>query len=330
MSAYLIKSKGKKNWTSVCHMITDTQCDFSTSLQQYYYGLFIIRLRANSFEEHSPWIKREFCPDKDADLGPPSKVDVISTNGMLEVSISDPMSTQNISMKTKIEIAYKIVYCEYLQLQKSENCKAIESENNVITLSKLKPWTVYCVRVQALSAYYEKKSPFTPVLCRQTTDDGTTPVWLLALTFLMSSALSVSGILLTSFILYKCYRMVKYTFFPSYKPPANIQEFLYEVSPSSDYPRLLTVESQVELCCEKLNVIPEEILEISLQIQLPLEMEIVPHNQQDSGDSGFYCSEEGSGGSCSSWQQELQNEYFRKGENASLLENSRPSLCVSL
>ncbi|MBN3285742.1 IRA1A protein, partial [Polyodon spathula] len=291
LPSYIYEMKGKRVWRMVCGKIPGTQCDFSEKVN--YFGMFNLRLRAKSGRETSPWVNIEFCAEKDADLGPPSKVGVISKNGMLEVNIADPMASENKSMRELQKIKFLIVY--WKNTSGAKNVSLIE-EKNVAILTDLEPWTVYCVQVQSLSDYYEKKSLFSPVLYAQTTDDGQTPLWLIFLIFFLTLALSFGGTLLCSFIVFQTYRVIKYTFFPFYQLPANIQECLNEFTPRAQYLVLLSKDKEMELCCEKVDIVSEVTHEHSLVSERALEMDPVNHCRQNSGDSGVYSSANSSAG----------------------------------
>ncbi|XP_058885920.1 interferon alpha/beta receptor 1a-like isoform X2 [Acipenser ruthenus] len=288
---YKYEMKGKKEWRMVCEKIPGTQCDFSEKVN--YFGMFHLRLRAKSGRETSPWVIIEFCAEKDADLGPPSKVNVISKKGMLEVIIADPMTSENKSMRELQKIYFMVVY--WKNTSGAKNVSLIE-EKNVAILMGLEPWTVYCVQVQSLSDYYEKKSLFSPMVCTQTTDDGHTPLGLIILIFFFTLALSFGGTLLCSFIVFQTYRVIKYTFFPFYQLPDNIQECLNEFTPMAQYSVLLSKDKEIELCCEKVDIVSEVTHEHSPISETALETDPVNHCRQNSGDSGVYSSEDGSGG----------------------------------
>ncbi|MGH0121909.1 UNVERIFIED_CONTAM: hypothetical protein FKN15_077100 [Acipenser sinensis] len=326
-SSYKYEMKGKKEWRMVCEKIPGTQCDFSEKVN--YFGMFHLRLRAKSGRETSPWVIIEFCAEKDANLGPPSKVSVISKKGMLEVNIADPMASENKSMRELQKIYFMLVY--WKNKSGAKNVSLIE-DKNVAILMGLEPWTVYCVQVQSRSDYYEKKSLFSPMVCTQTTDDGHTPLWLIILIFFLTLALSFGGTLLCSFIVFQTYRVIKYTFFPFYQLPDNIQEnganhishvkknneqlsvgldvtnwvplklsslipqCLNEFTPMAQYAVLLSKDKEMELCCEKVDIVSEVTHEHSPISETALETDPVNHCRQNSGDSGVYSSEDGSGG----------------------------------
>lgn len=44
----------------------------------------------------------------------------------------------------------------------------LQTKNNLVILPELESWTWYCVRVQCHEPYYNKKSVFSPIYCKQT------------------------------------------------------------------------------------------------------------------------------------------------------------------
>ncbi|KAG7463675.1 hypothetical protein MATL_G00179100 [Megalops atlanticus] len=293
---YLAKYKlhvKKRSWESVCTNTLDTQCDFTGS-NLHYLGIYMLRVRARCAGENSEWVQIEFCPQKHANLGPPSKVEVTSGIRLLEVQISDPLTSTNGSMKEIYpDMYYLIMYWKYSK-SSVKSYEHIETSNKLVTLTNLEPWTMYCMRVQSRYDFYKKASHFSPTQCQQTT--GQTPFWQIFLWFLASLVLCFLGVLLPSYASLRSYRVIKATFFPSYQLPSNIQEYLCDSSPGSDRPRLLTPESEVEVCCERLDVCPVVVLpEIHALPDPPAsEQDTSRHSRQGSGDSGVY-SEEGSG-----------------------------------
>ena len=83
------------------------------------------------------------------------------------------------------------------------------------------------------------------------------------------------------------------------RPPQYLSD-----SPYSDLPRLLSLEAEVELICDKISVCPEkDLLEVHSPPPLDpglaapplgLEDDCGRHSRQDSGDSGVYSTEGGS------------------------------------
>ncbi|XP_078119149.1 interferon alpha/beta receptor 1a-like isoform X3 [Sander vitreus] len=175
----------------------------------------------------------------------------------------------------------------------SDLCKAVEtqmlaSKATVVTLSDLKAWTWYCVRVQSRYDFFNKKSSFTSPHCMQT--EGAIPWWqifgyflLLVICFLL-----LLVIICSSFWFFKT---VKATFYPSNQLPPHFQ-YLCDSS-GSDIPRLLTTDSDSELLCDKMTVCPKPPV-LENHIPPPEALPVPPsdssgrHSCQGSGDSGVY------------------------------------------
>ncbi|KAJ8379145.1 hypothetical protein AAFF_G00230570 [Aldrovandia affinis] len=286
-------------WNPACPKTSDMHCDL-TGCDLHYLGVYLLRVRASCVGQNSVWVQLEFCPDRHANLGPPSGVLLIPGVELLDLHISDPLTSKNTSMKEYYsDLYYHILYWKYAATDVADY-RRLNTSNNVVTLDNLEPWTVYCVRVQSRYNYYNKISSFSDQQCQQTT--GTTPFWLIFLWFLASLVLCFLCVLVPSYGLLKFYRLVKVTFFPSYQLPDNIQEYLCDSSPASDRPRLLTPESEVEVCCDNLDVCPVVIVP---EIHAPPDAVVPPpssdpdapprHSRQGSGDSGVYSTEGGSG-----------------------------------
>ncbi|XP_029936773.1 interferon alpha/beta receptor 1b-like isoform X2 [Myripristis murdjan] len=302
---YLAKFKlkwKKKSWTTVCDRTSQTCCDM-TALNLHYHGIFMFRVQASSGRNHSEWAIKEFCPDKEAALGPPSKVVLAPAGNHLDVTISDPLTSANTSMRENIhQMYYRIVYWEHSTDTQALRKQTVNTSANLVTLSDLKAWTFYCVTVQSRYDYYNKSSTFTHPDCIQT--EGPIPWWQILLYFLVSLMICFLVVLLSLYGFYRCYTTLKATFFPSIQLPPHIQEYLCS-SPGSDVPRLLTPDSEAEVMCDKLSICPEVV---HPEIHGPPPSEDFPvllepdtsgrHSRQDSGgsgDSGVYSNEGGSG-----------------------------------
>ncbi|KAG5833748.1 hypothetical protein ANANG_G00279170 [Anguilla anguilla] len=269
----------KQDWTLVCNATLDMQCDFSHS-QMHYLGNYVLRVRADSAGESSEWVQTsEFCPDQDGDLGPPSKVEVVPGNGLLRVWISDPLTSNNKSMRETL-LPSLYFFIQYWKQTKNgvEGSRVLRTSNNEVTLLNLQSWTTYCVRVRSHFDFYNKTSHFSPALCMKTT--GQVPAWLVILALCLVLAALFFG-------LYRSLPLIKSTFFPSAQLPVS----MYPCDSSGpDWAHLLAAETPVEVFCEKLEVCPKE---------MPPETQALPdpprHSHQGSHDSGVYSSSEGSG-----------------------------------
>nr|UOI84940.1 cytokine receptor family member b5-1 [Ictalurus punctatus] len=281
------KPKRKQDWKSVCESTPEHVCDFS-SAKLHYLGMWLLRLRAQSGQNFSSWVKIEFCPDRDAVIGPPSAVNVTPVNGFLQVAISDPLTITNGSMKEWLPNMYYFI--QYWKRSSPTQPTNLTSANNLVILPELKSWTWYCVRVQSVDDYYKKASVFSPTYCIQT--DGQTPYWQIVVYFLLSLGLSFLVLLVLSMCIFRVVKVVKNTFYPLVPLPQHIQEYLD--FGSSDVPRLLSAEP--EICCDRLNLltpVTEVILEVHLPPEISQQMDRT-HSRHSSCDSGVY-STEGSG-----------------------------------
>ncbi|KAK0154002.1 Interferon alpha/beta receptor 1a [Merluccius polli] len=298
---YLAKYKwtngNHDQWITVCDKTPDTCCDL-TPRNLYFLGLYMLRLRANSGRLHSQWVIKEFCPDKEAALGPPSKVDLGPSGApCLDVKISDPLTSTNGSMKElHAQMYYRVVYWEQTDTRNPDT-KIVDTRVNMLTLSDLQAWTSYCVSVQSRYDFYNKSSAFTTPHCMQT--EGAVPWWQVMLIFFFSGLVGFVGLLLLLWVGVHIYRTVKDTFYPSVQLPAHFEAYLSDLSPGSDAPRLLTPDSESELICDRLSICPEAVL---LEIHMsPLPSDLEPdgrHSRQESGgsgDSGVYSTEGSSG-----------------------------------
>ncbi|XP_014030029.2 interferon alpha/beta receptor 1a isoform X1 [Salmo salar] len=292
------KMKMKKDWSLVCDRTTHTRCDFTGS-NLTYIGTYMLRVRASADGVNSHWVCIEFCPDKNALLGPPPRVELAPAGNQLNVTISDPLtSTQGSMKKHVISLYYRILYWSLSDDPQGLKPKVVDSSNNLVMLPEQEAWTWYCVIIQSRYDYYNKTSGYTEPQCMQT--EGDTPYGQIFLYFLVSMVVCFLLVLLPSYAFFRFYRVLKNTFYPSIQLPAHIQEYLCDSSPGSDMPRLLTADSEAELCCDKLTICPEVVL---LEIHLPppltappseLEQDSGRHIRQDSGDSGIHSTEGGS------------------------------------
>ncbi|XP_029315432.1 interferon alpha/beta receptor 1b-like [Cottoperca gobio] len=297
VAKFKLKSKKKSpSWNMACEKTSRRSCDL-TELKLYYLGIYMFRVQANVNGRFSEWVLKEFCPDKDAALGPPSKVGLSPAGSDLDIFISDPLTSTNSSMKEHhSELYYHILYWESSVDTQAFRTQTLTSSANVVTLSNLKAWTRYCVSIQSCYDFYNKSSSFTSSLCMQT--EGSTPWWQIVGYFLVSLVSCFLFMLLSLYSSFWGYKYLKSTFYPSVQLPTHFQ-YLCDSS-GSDIPGLLTPDSDSELLCDKVSVCSElPVLEIH---NAPPEFLPAPpsgleqdssgrHSRQDSsgsGDSGVY------------------------------------------
>ncbi|XP_051564099.1 interferon alpha/beta receptor 1a-like [Myxocyprinus asiaticus] len=274
------KPAHKQDWKTVCVNVTEHHCDFSNA-GLHYFGMFLLRVQANTPQQSSSWVQIEFCPDKHADLGPPSSVKLNSVKEDLEIIISDPLSSKNQSMNELVQKMYYLIQY-WKKSDSSQQAEVLRTESNVVTLSKLDRLTQYCVRVQSRCEFYNKSSVFSDVHCTQT--GGETP-YLQIFVFLLSLLICFLVVLLLSFCLYK---IIKSIFYPSIQLPVYIKE---RWSCSSDM--LLNPES--ESISEHLGISSVEKQDpVAAVIDVRISQDTGNHSRHGSGDSGVYSTEEDS------------------------------------
>ncbi|XP_074551562.1 interferon alpha/beta receptor 1b-like isoform X2 [Halichoeres trimaculatus] len=319
--AYKLVLKKNIVWYTACEDSSHRSCDL-TKFDLYYKSIYSLRVRASVNGNHSKWVLREFCPDTDANVGPPSKVDLSPAGSDLDVFITDPLTNNNTSMRENLNnLYYKIQYWEHSEDSQVLKVFSLQSRVNVVTLPSLKAWTWYCVRVQTQGDdYYNKSSSFTSPLCLQT--QGPLPWWKILLYFLGSVLVFFLLVLILLCGSFWCFRTLKSTLYPSIQLPSHFSEYLCD-SPRSDVPHLLISDSESELLCEKVTICPETpVLEVHQPphdaLQEP-DIRHSRHNSSGSTDSGVYSTEgssssrprpppssEGSGTSCQDFFDPVQ------------------------
>ncbi|XP_056088605.1 interferon alpha/beta receptor 1a-like, partial [Rhinichthys klamathensis goyatoka] len=283
------KAPHKQNWSTVCADVLERHCDF-TDAGLRYLGINLLRVRANTAEQFSNWTSINFCPDKEADLGPPSSVKLTSVKGDLEINIADPLSSTNESMKTLAEnMSYLIHY--WKRPQGYQKAEVLKTKNNVVMLSELDRWTWYCVRVQSRYDIYNKTSVFSDTHCIRT--EGLTPYWQICLYFLLALLICLYFLLalLVWFSFYKVFKSLKSIFYPNVHLPHHIQELWLS---DSETPHLLpprcsgSVWDQLDMISAETDSVPD------VQISIPEDQDTSVPSRHGSGDSGFNSTEDSS------------------------------------
>ncbi|KAK2915742.1 hypothetical protein Q8A67_000116 [Cirrhinus molitorella] len=282
----LEKQSYGKYWTTVCDDILEHRCDF-TRAELHYHILYVLRVRANTSQQSSGWVQIRFCPDVQAALGPPSSVKLKSVKGGLEVNITDPLSSNNQSMKTLLKnLSYLIRY--WRRSEGPQTAKDLETKNNVVILTDLDRQTWYCVRVQSHENYYDKNSVFSDTHCTRT--EGDMPYWQIFLYFLISLLLLCFLLVLLYFCFYKVFTSLKDTFWPAIQLPEHIQELWLG---DSQKPQLLASESGESVCCEPLVIANAELDVVAVDEHSKVEdQDFSTYRRTGSGVSGVYSTEE--------------------------------------
>uniref|UniRef100_A0A4W5KAU7 Fibronectin type-III domain-containing protein n=1 Tax=Hucho hucho TaxID=62062 RepID=A0A4W5KAU7_9TELE len=157
-------------------------------------------------------------------LGPPSRVELAPVGNLLNVAISDPLTSTQGSMKEQVPfLYYRILYWSRSDDPQGLKPKVLDSSNNLVTLPELRAWTWYCVMIQSRYDYYNKTSSYTEPQCMQT--EGDTPYWQIFLYFLVSLVVCFLLVLLPSYAFFRFYRVLKHLLplYPAHN--SNIQVY---------------------------------------------------------------------------------------------------------
>ncbi|NXU90292.1 INAR1 protein, partial [Xiphorhynchus elegans] len=274
-------------WLGVpgCASVTSRSCQVSSVITTT--GFYYLRVQARA-EGNKSCLSREVRvePLKTNELGPPGvKLDLSDT--LLHVQISPPGGPKGDFMSDNYGLSYRILYWKNSS-NAEEDPRVKETKQTVATLTELTPQTLYCVKVQAISEFYNKSSAYSQEQCTHTPAEKTFPLIIFG-TFVVALVAVLFMVLPLGFVVYQAYRKIKYVFFPSCQPPLNIEGFGGELCTS---PYLAAPEEPVENC----SVIESMITQEGNQIPLKDSQ----HSKQSSRDSGNYSNDDTTLGSKSS------------------------------
>ncbi|XP_074826677.1 interferon alpha/beta receptor 1 isoform X1 [Natator depressus] len=269
----------KWNTISGCENITTTQCDFSSDIEAS--GIYFLRVQAMNGYNKSRWsneIKVDPCVVNE--IGPPS-ITVSSSEDSLRIQLIPPGEPENKSMSGFYDLSYRILYWK----NSSDTEEKIKEEEQLLfTISDLTPLVLYCLKVQAFSPAYKKDGHFSDVACIKTLDDKTSP-WTILKTFVIAM---IGFFCFASFLIFGIYyisRRIRYAFFPSCKPPSNI-ECLGGQPFNSPY--LSASEEPTENCCIIESIVIEETNQTDFKDYKP--------SKQSTRDSGNYSNDDDTSG----------------------------------
>uniref|UniRef100_A0A8C3K717 Interleukin 10 receptor subunit beta n=1 Tax=Calidris pygmaea TaxID=425635 RepID=A0A8C3K717_9CHAR len=225
--SYTVQSKSinfpGNTYTNVSTNLRLTECDVSFLSA---YGDYILQVRAESENNHSDWESVSFKPMHDTVIGPPD-VKVKSDSGSLHVDFTGPFAEHKHD-KWPLKQYYGSWNYRILYWKKDGNKEVnhIDTEHTSEILSRLEPWTLYCIQVQAVVPEWNKTGEPSGELCEQTTHNGVTPVWLIVTILIGSMLVVVISVPACFFSSLYLYRLMKHVFFPSYIFPQHLKEFL--------------------------------------------------------------------------------------------------------
>ncbi|XP_074852918.1 interferon alpha/beta receptor 1 [Carettochelys insculpta] len=266
-------------WITVsgCENISTAQCDFSSAIVPF--GTYFLRVQAMNGYNKSRWsneIKVDPCIVNE--IGPPS-VTVNSTEDSLRIKLTSPGESENKSMSELYDLSYRVLYWKNSS-DAEENIK--EEQQLFFTITDLTPLTLYCLKVQAFSPLYQKDGHFSDVICLKTLK-GKTSIATIFLAFVIGLIAFSSLASLFIFSVYYISRRIRYAFFPSCKPPSNIEFFGRQ---PFNIPYLSTSEEATENCCIIESIVVEETN----------QTDDYKHSKQSNRDSGNYSNDDDTSG----------------------------------
>ncbi|NXR88300.1 I10R2 protein, partial [Hypocryptadius cinnamomeus] len=174
-----------------------------------------------------------------ATIGPP-EVRLRSDSGALHVDVSGPFAEHE-QDRWPLRLyygswSYRILYWKRGSRDTDPASASwvaeVDTRHSSEILAQLEPWTVYCVRVQALIPEWNKTGQLSRELCEQTTHNGVTPVWIIVAVLVGSMLVvgtAVTGCFFSSFYLMgQLERPNPHFLFVSQflsKPPSALQPF---------------------------------------------------------------------------------------------------------
>uniref|UniRef100_A0A8C3XEE2 Interleukin 10 receptor subunit beta n=1 Tax=Cyanoderma ruficeps TaxID=181631 RepID=A0A8C3XEE2_9PASS len=223
------------------------RCDVSALSE---YGDYVLQLRAQAGQLHSPWVTLSFRPMDDSEPPPalPEKHCLLFRHFLvLEFLGYSPADCTAQSLISQPSLCRVFPCFQVAQ---------VDSSHSSEILAQLEPWTVYCVRVQAVIPEWNKTGELSRELCEQTTHNGVTPVWVIVTVLVGSMLVMVTAVTICFFSSFYLYRLTKHVFCPSYTFPQHLKEFL---SRPAGAPQPFSPVPQEELLvCDTLTVISEQ------------------------------------------------------------------------
>ncbi|XP_051470982.1 interleukin-10 receptor subunit beta isoform X2 [Apus apus] len=242
-----------KRYENISTNLKVTECDVS-SLSAY--GDYNLQVRAESGNKHSDWVTIRFKPMDNTIIGPPD-VKVKSESGSLHVDFIGPVAENHLERWSLKQYYgswnYRILYWKK---GSNEEVTHTDTKHNSEILSQLEPWTIYCIKVQAVIPELNKTGELSKELCEQTTYNGVTPVWVIVTVLIGSMLVVVVSVPACFFSFFYLYRLTKDVFCPSYIFPQHLKEFLNKPPSGSQFFTALPQEQH--LSYDKLTVISEE------------------------------------------------------------------------
>uniref|UniRef100_A0A8C5UVP0 Interferon gamma receptor 2 n=2 Tax=Microcebus murinus TaxID=30608 RepID=A0A8C5UVP0_MICMU len=221
------------NWSEVtpestgvnCTQITATECDFTApGLSKGFRMDFnvALRLRAELGDLHSAWVTMPwFQHYLNVTVGPPKNIRLTPGGGSLIISFSPPFDVDSADAS----------FCYYVHYWEKAGTQQVKGpfKSNLILLNDLKPFRVYCLRVEARLLWKEnirRRGQFSNISCYETTADDSTKLQQIILISVGTFSLLLVLAGACFFLVLKYGGLIKYWFHAPPSIPAQIEEYL--------------------------------------------------------------------------------------------------------
>ncbi|XP_066563171.1 cytokine receptor family member b4 isoform X2 [Amia ocellicauda] len=240
---------------TACQGITERKCDLTKLLSVF--GQYNFKVRAEQGIFTSPWVQSpRFSLELNTTIGPPSQVSVDTANGFLHVQLQDPVT--NFKNKTLEDVYGSIEFnVRYWKDGEEEKTETTEEVNQrTFALTKLQSWTKYCVQAQVFIKAYNKRGEYSKAVCKTTTTNEKTPVWLIIGTLICSFLAFAALVLLLFYVGFNIYRLLHFAF-PTCKLPEHFKQYLTD--PPHSYVFLaMQNPNEPEEMCNEISIVCEE------------------------------------------------------------------------
>ncbi|KAM4609113.1 cytokine receptor family member b4 [Polymixia lowei] len=203
-----------------CVNTTELRCNFTSQVVFLtVFGKYTCRVRAEQGGERSAWVESSsIVMDKHSTIGPPS-VSLVPIGANMDVSITDPVFRISNLRGVYNQATYNITYWKKGQEEKAKSMSGVQQ--NRVVLSKLEPWTKYCVQVQINTEMNANPSQLSNVTCESTTIEEETP-WMAAVVTFVVMAMVMS--LVAVAVVYR--KAISHLLCPKDSLPQHLKEYL--------------------------------------------------------------------------------------------------------
>ncbi|XP_012414076.1 interferon alpha/beta receptor 1 isoform X1 [Trichechus manatus latirostris] len=286
LRAYFKKILGNHSdkWQQIpgCENVRATQCVFPQKV--FSKGAYFLRVQASDGNKTSFWSEEKRLDTEMQTVILPPVISMKSVDNSLHIYIGAPRETENKSTSQHYPLIYEIIFWENTS---NAERKILQKKTDFI-VPNLQPLTVYCVKARAVieDEKWNKSSVFSDILCEKTKPGNTSITWIIA-----GVCTALFSIPVAIYVVKGLLRCINYVFFPSCKPPPNIDQCFSEQSLKNLL--LSASEEQTERCF----IIENSYSLVTVEETSQVDEDHKQYSSQTSRDSGNYSNEDENSGS---------------------------------